>query len=274
MWLTKLREWSEKGIACAIVTVIDTSGSTPRGPGSKMVVNSLGEAAGTIGGGSVEHAAKKEAAKAMGSRRCLLKEYSLESGDTTPEGVGKAMGICGGTLKIFIEPVIPGNKVVIFGGGHIGEKLGRMCEALPVPYSVFDNRPEYCTPERFPGAGERVTADYRAIRASINLGPRSYCVILTHGHEFDEVCLEQLAGMKELPYIGMIGSPQKVKLILKKLKDRNIKPDGRVYSPVGLKIAFQQPGEIAVAILAEILLVMNGGKPEHCRIEPQEWSEL
>ncbi len=266
MWLSSLNEWKEEGQPCAIVTIIETTGSTPRGIGAKMVVNVDGKIAGTIGGGGVEHACRNAARKAMAANTCLTKTFSLLEGDRVKEGTAKNLAICGGTLRVFIEPVLPRNEVVIFGAGHIGERLGRLCDVLALPHRVYDDRAEYATPERFPNARERIVAPYGQLRSKIELGRQSYCVILTHGHKYDRVCLEQLLAHKAVPYIGMIGSATKVAILFKQLAKNEIRVDQRVYSPVGLKIATQLPGEIALAILAEILLLINGGEPAHFRL--------
>jgi xanthine dehydrogenase accessory factor len=164
---------------------------------------------------------------------------------------------------------MPRNEIVVFGAGHIGEKLGRLCEVLNLPYRVYDERAAYATAERFAGARERIVAPYAELSRHIRLGRQSYCVILTHGHLHDQECLEQLLKNRDVPYIGMIGSANKVAALFRKLKEKGQSPDKRVYSPIGLKIGGQLPEEIALSIIAEIVLLMNGGKLQHFRLPIQ-----
>jgi xanthine dehydrogenase accessory factor len=266
MWLNSLNEWTREGIPCAIVTIIAATGSTPRAVGSKMVVNAAGKIAGSVGGGGVEHKCREEARLALAQSICVTKTYSLREGDLVLEGDQKSLGVCGGTVTVFIEPVTPPSEIVIFGAGHIGERLGRLCAVLDLPYRVYDNRAEYASPERFPDARERIVAPFGDLKRRIALTPRSYCVILTYGHAHDQECLECLLENRDLPYIGMIGSATKIAVLFKQLKGKGLNVDQRVYAPVGLRLGTQLPGEIALSILAEIYLLMNGGKLEHFRL--------
>ena len=266
MWLKTLYEWKGKGIPCAIVTIIHAEGSTPRSTGSKMVVNASDEIAGTVGGGPIEHISRQEALVAIKENKCKTLDFSL-AGDkwqVTPEKM--VQGMCGGKVTVFIEPVLPQKEVVIFGGGHIGERLGKLCEVLNMPYRIYDNREEYTSAGRFPGAIDRICRPYETLSESIQLTSASYCVILTHGHAHDETCLDQLLKNTAVPYIGMLGSQNKIRVIVNNIRSRGGNVDERVYSPIGLKIANRLPGQIALGILAQIILLINKGSPEHFRI--------
>jgi xanthine dehydrogenase accessory factor len=268
MWLKKIYEWKNQGIPCAMVTVIKAEGSVPRGVGSKMVVDQSGAIAGSIGGGPVEHVSREQALKCIAQDQCVCLDFSLAGDkwvvteDTTVEG------LCGGTLTVFIEPIIPKPEIVIFGGGHIGEKLSKFCDVLNLSYRVFDNREEFSSAERFPSAVERICKPYETLTESIRLTHTSYCVILTHGHKHDRVCLEQIVQNRDVPYIGMIGSKNKVRVIVDAVRANGGPVDERVYTPVGLKIGHHLPEEIALAIIAEIMLIINHGELKHMRIKP------
>jgi xanthine dehydrogenase accessory factor len=265
MWLKSLNEWKAKGIPCAIVTIVKAEGSSPRGAGSKMVVNNVNEIAGSVGGGPVEHISHEEALKAIRDNRCISLDFSL-AGDVwqvTPDRT--VQGLCGGSVTVFIEPVLPEAEVVIFGGGHIGGKISEYCKILNMPFRVFDNREDFSSFERFPQATERICKPYESLSETIRLTCASYCVILTHGHKHDEICLEQILRNKEVPYIGMIGSRNKISVIINNIRSRGGRIDDRLYSPVGLKIANNLPEQIALAIMAQIILLINKGTPEHFR---------
>jgi xanthine dehydrogenase accessory factor len=266
MWLKTLNEWRTAGKPCAVVTIIKTEGSSPRGVGSKMVVDKDGRIAGSIGGGPVEHICREEAQKGIKEGRCISLDFSLK-GDIWQVTLEKTIqGLCGGTVTVFIEPILPDPEIVIFGGGHIGEKISRYCELLDMPYRLFDNREEFSSPDRFPSAVERIYKPYESLSESLRLTSVSYCVILTHGHQYDETCLEQLLSNKEIPYIGMIGSSIKIETLIDNITSRGGIIDSRLYSPVGLSISNNLPAQIALGIVAQILLLINKGTPDHCRI--------
>jgi xanthine dehydrogenase accessory factor len=266
MWLKSLNEWQAKGIPCAIATIVKAEGSTPRQAGAKMVISINGDIAGSVGGGTVEYECMKVAETVIAENKPVLKEFSLkgevDGGNGLPCG-----GICGGEVTVFIEPIQTKSEIFILGAGHIAEKLGALCRILEIPYKVFDDRKDFLTDARFPDAAELIHGDFSAISASVKPGATSYCVIMTYGHSHDEVCLEQLVKMKDLPYIGMIGSPKKVEIIVDNLRKRGVLLDKRVYAPVGLKIGRNLPQDIALAVLSEIRLIMEGGALEHFRID-------
>ncbi|MBN1652633.1 MAG: XdhC family protein [Deltaproteobacteria bacterium] len=266
MWLKKITEWFDRGVPCAMITVIKAEGSVPRGLGSKMVVNRQGEIAGSVGGGELEHISKQAAIKCIEQDRCASLDFSLNGEEWKTTDDHETQGICGGSLTVFIEPIIPRPEIVIFGGGHIGEKLSKFCEILNLPYRVFDSREEFASAERFPSAIERVCKPYETLDESIQLTRSSYCIIVTHGHAHDQSCLEQILRNREVPYIGMIGSNKKVETILKNLRSRGALVDQRVYAPVGIRIGGRLPEEIALSIIAEMVLVMNGGSLDHSRV--------
>lgn len=270
MWLKSLDEWKRQGIPCALLTVTEAEGPTPRGVGSKMVVNDRGETAGSIGGGPVEHVSLEEARRAIRENKCHTLRFSLRGDDWQVTKERKIRSLCGGALTVFIEPIMPTHEVVIFGAGHIGEKLAGLCAVMNIPFRVYDNRKEFLAGERFPQARELVHGDYEALAGKIALTTGSYCVILTHGHEYDGVCLELLLKNRDVPYIGMIGSAVKVKALIDDIRSRGTEVDDRLYSPVGLKIGRNLPEEIALSIMAEIMLLVEGGSGEHYRIR---WHE-
>jgi len=271
MWLKRLVEWQTRGIPCAIVTIIDATGFTPRKAGAKMVVNKDGQSAGSVGGGTAEQQCIELAREAIAERTCITQRFvSLAEGD---EWVAedRPLGACGGTLTVFIEPIVPEPELVIFGAGHIGQYLASLCAAMEMPYRVYDDRPGILTPERFPGAVALVCAPFDKITDNLELSALSYCVIMTYGHDHDGLVLEQLLSDKELPYIGMVGSPKKAHVLVENIRSRGGVIDKRFYCPVGLSIGRNQPQEIALSIMAEVILICRGGSLTHLR---RDWNAL
>jgi xanthine dehydrogenase accessory factor len=271
MWLKQLAEWCAQGIPCALVTIIDSEGSTPRKTGSNMAVSRTGEIAGSVGGGAVEHYCIALAKEAIGKETCITRRFLSkgEDDDWKPTDQDHALGVCGGSLTVFIEPVVPEPELVIFGCGHVGLYLARLCEVLEIPCRVYDDRQEFADSGRFPKAREVVCAPFTEIRHHISLSGSSYCVIMTYGHQHDQDVLEQLLTIRELPYIGMIGSPAKAGVLIRNIKQKDMVIDDRLFCPIGLRIGRNLPQEIALSVLAEAILLMRGGKLEHMRLN---WS--
>ena len=271
MWLKSISKWRAEGAPCALVTIIEAAGSTPRKSGSKMAVNQNGETAGSVGGGAVELHCIALAKEAIARETCITRRFVSkgENEEWKPSEEDNALGVCGGSLTVFIEPLILEPELVIFGGGHVGLNLGKLCEVLDIPYRVYDDREEFIDTRRFPGARELVCAPFTEIIPHITLSKKSYCIIMTYGHDHDEEVLEQLLKNGDIPYIGMIGSSRKAGVLIRNIRQRGGIIDNRIYCPIGLRIGRNLPPEIALSIMAEVLLIIRGGTLEHMRID---WS--
>lgn len=267
MWIDKVKELMAQRKPFVLATVIRSEGSTPRGVGTRMIITADNEIHGTVGGGDVEHIVRKYAPEILRKNQPEILGFSL-NGDAwqVMEDV-EIKGLCGGRLEILLEPMTSGMEAVIFGGGHIGLKLAQLCDVMEIPYRVYDSRNEFASKTRFPLATDVVCAAYEDLADTITLTESSFCVILTHGHEYDHVVLQALLIQKQLPYIGMIGSKHKVGAIIGKIAESGIHPDNRLYTPVGLNIGWSKPQEIALAILSEIRVLVSGGSPAHCRVD-------
>jgi len=251
----------QKGGAFALVTVVEVSGSVPQRIGAKMLVDSSGNRLwGTIGGGTIENLALKEAQMLIQKRTPQLKEYELmEEGE-------KATGmLCGGKMKVFIDILGVGSKSYIFGAGHISQRLVPLLVSLGFWTVVIDDRKEYLD-ESFKDsqASETISGTFPQIIDSIEFEKDSYIVIITYSHELDEKILKYLLSTRQQElytwkYLGMIGSKRKVKEIFSRLESQGIDPSllKRVHAPIGVPIRSQTPEEIAISIAAEIIDVQN-----------------
>lgn len=152
------------------------------------------------------------------------------------------------------------NRVYVCGGGHVGLKTAEAVHAAGFETVVMDDRPEFASVERFPSAREvRVVPDYSDLFSSCIIDERSYVVIVTRGHSYDQKVLRQ-ALETEAKYIGMMGSRNKIKKVFDSLKAEGITDAQleRVYAPIGLAIGAETPAEIAVSITAELIKVKSG----------------
>ena len=260
---TKMRDLNKNGESFALVTVIGTKKSTPQAVGAKMVVAKTGEIAGTVGGGPLEALAIDEAVKCIRAGCSKKVEFSLDP--CNPDNIAM---LCGGDIELFIDVTSKENLLVILGGGHIGIELGRLAEIVALPYIIADDREEFASKTRFPGAREIMAGKFRDTFDKLPVNEKTFLVIVTRCHEFDLLCLE-LALKTKAGYIGMIGSRDKVKTavqIFRKDKGIDLTLEKRLYAPVGLVIGGKNPGEIAVSIIGEILTMIHGQDAPHLNI--------
>ena len=156
----------------------------------------------------------------------------------------------------------PPAELVIVGAGHVAQPLALLGSMLDFRVTVLDDRPEFATRERFPGADRVMVADFADPLADIEVGDRTSIVLVTRGHRHDYDCLRELARRGALPrYLGMIGSKRRVRAAFEQLAAEGVPADwlARVHAPLGLDIGAETPAEIAVAVAAEIVLAARGG---------------
>jgi len=238
------------GQRAALATIVHTNGSIPSYESSRMLVREDGSIAGTIGGGCVEAevwAAAKEVMHLEAPRKMV---FNLNNEASYDNGL-----ICGGTLEVFVEPILPQPMLYLFGGGHVSMAVAKAASAAGFGIGVVDDREAFANKERFPMALE-IYASYEDAFEKIHPNASSYLVIVTRGHKEDMRVLAW-AVRTEARYLGMIGSKRKVLSVYKALENDGYKPEefGRVYAPMGLEIGALSPEEIAVSIAAELVAV-------------------
>lgn len=243
----------DKGVGYAICTIVHSSGSVPRHIGSKMVVLEDGSIMGSVGGGETENRVIQEAGEALQDGKPRKLVYNLVDparGDP---------GICGGTVEVFVEPVLPHATVLIVGGGHVGKAVAHLTKWLGFRVVVSDDRPEFCTPEMNPDADELIICDMADIPAHTRIHSQTYLVLTTRGVPVDTAGLPPLLDTPAA-YIGIIGSKRRWIATRKNLLESGITEEKlkKVVSPIGLEINAETPEEIAVSIMAEILLLRTG----------------
>ncbi len=255
--LKELLEIVENNGKAALVTLTEIKGSTPRDEGSLMLVKENGSISGSIGGGKIEYTVIQEAVEAIKENRSRVFEHSL-----TPEGDLHMQ--CGGEAKGFIKVFSPEKKLIIAGGGHVGEKVLELAIFLGFRCEVVDDREEYRYKESLQKADRIVIAPYEKAIEELNINEETYIVIATKGHSGD-LEFVKAALRTEAKYIGLIGSKVKHAFIKKSLEDAGFTNEQRdkIYGPIGLDISNQHPEEIAVSIMSEILLLKNGGTLNH-----------
>ncbi len=247
-------ELEESGKAGALCTVIKASGSTPRHEGSKLLYYADGRMKGSVGGGEVENRVIEEAKAAIQDGKIRVLHYNMVDplrGDP---------GICGGQLDIYIEPIIPKPTLLIVGGGHVGKALAHLAKWLGFRIVISDDRVEFCTPEFQPDGEIFLPVPMSDISEKFPIDRFTYIVLTTRGSDVDVEGLPTLLESKPA-YIGGIGSKRRWAVTRKQLLEKGVSADkiDQVHSPIGLELQAETPEEIAVSIMAEILMLRNGG---------------
>lgn len=252
--IVQLRREGRRG---AVATITNVRGSIPSFQTAKMLVRDDGSIAGTIGGGCVEAEVWQAAREVMEQEKPRSLTFNLNNNPKYDTGL-----VCGGTLEIFIEPVLPPALLYIFGAGHVAYNLYKVATIAGFDVVVVDDRESYANRERFPDARDVVAQDFEAAVVSLNVPEWSYIVIVTRGHR-DDMRVLRWAVNANARYLGMIGSRRKTISIYKELEREGIPREkfANVHAPVGLEIGAVTPEEIAVAIVAEMIATRRHAVP-------------
>ena len=251
-----------EGGKAALATIVRRQGSTPRRDFAKMLISEDGSTVGSVGGGQTEAEVLKEAERVMETGQASLLKYQLTQKDAEAEGLA-----CGGTVEIFVEPILPDPKLILMGAGHIGQTVAQVAHRVGFNVAVVDDRESFANRERFPQAEELVVAAFEEGFDAITVSQTSFILIATRGHGYDQVVLEQ-ALQTPAGYIGMVGSRRKTQIIVQKLLEKGISPRAlsRLYAPIGIEIGSETPEEIAVSVVAALIAILRG---VHQRSEKQ-----
>ena len=246
--LIKLKEKNQPFALCTVVA----GENSPGKPGFKMIVQPDSSIIGTVGGGKIEKIIIKKAIDLLKKGNSEFVECKL----TEKDGIGM---LCGGYIKVFVEPFTGYGKLHLFGAGHICRAMGPTAKKLGFKISVYDNREDFAKKELLPFADEVYCGNYTELIKNIKFTDSCFTAIFTHGHLHDYDVLKAILKKEDQPfYLGMIGSKSKVKVLLERLKKEGI-PEKRiknVRTPIGLFHA-DTPHEISISILGQMIKDKN-----------------
>jgi xanthine dehydrogenase accessory factor len=245
--IVRMRRAGQRG---ALATIVHTDGSIPSFESSRMLVREDGSTEGTVGGGCVEAdvwAAAKEVLQKEAPKKLV---FHLNNEATYDNGL-----ICGGTVEVFVEPILPQPIVYLFGGGHVSTAVAKSAQSAGFGVVVIDDREAFANPQRFPMA-QGIYTSFEDAFEKLHPNASSYLVIVTRGHKQDMRVLAW-AVRTAARYVGMIGSRRKVISVYKALEQQGFRMDEfeRVFAPMGLDIGALSPEEIAISIVAELVAV-------------------
>ncbi|MCK5014875.1 MAG: XdhC family protein [Candidatus Omnitrophica bacterium] len=249
--LIKALSAARKGKKYAFATVVETTQKgTPRKPGAKMVVLEDGTLFGTIGGGHNEKLAQKECLKAIRCAKPSLITYDLFGKGDQP--------VCGGQMKVFIEPFLSKKQLIICGAGHIALPLSVIAKILNYKVTIVDDRKSFANKKRFPHVDTIIIGNHAEKLAKIPIDQNTHIMIMTQSHEYDFDCVKAVV-KSDAGYLGVISSRPKRAKLFNQLKSMRIlaKLIKRIHIPAGIDIGGQTPEEIAVSIAAELVAENN-----------------
>ncbi len=246
--IVKLRREGRRG---AVATIVSVRGSIPSFRSAKMLVRDDGSLVGTIGGGCVEAEVWQAAREVMEGEKARTLKFDLNQNPKYDTGL-----VCGGTLEVFVEPVLPVPVLYLFGAGHVAFSVYNVAHSAGFDVVVVDDRESFANRERFPYAREVIAADFEQTLAGLAPNESSYIVIVTRGHR-DDMRVLRWAVQTRARYVGMIGSRRKVIAVYRELGKEGLPRQlfERVHAPVGFDIGAVTPEEIGVAITAELIAV-------------------
>jgi xanthine dehydrogenase accessory factor len=219
-----------------------------------MLVYPDGKFIGTVGGGELESRVIKAAQESLKSGDPQTLEYRMADPSRGDPGV------CGGTVEVFVEPILPPAMIVVIGGGHVGRAVVHLAKWLGLRVAVSDDREEFCNPDSVPGADAYYPVEMGKLTEQLEINRHTYVVITSHGSPIDVKGLPSLLD-SEAAYIGVIGSKRRWLTTARALKDKGITEEkiAKVRSPMGIELNAETPEEIAVSIMAEILMIKDKG---------------
>jgi xanthine dehydrogenase accessory factor len=259
--IAALAEVEAAGESAALCTIVREQGSVPRHTGSKMLVYPDGRVLGTVGGGEMESRVIRAAQAAIQDGAAQMLSYQLANpaaGDP---------GVCGGEVEIFVEPIKPTPTLLIIGGGHVGRALVHLAKWLGYRVALSDDRVEYCNEGWAPEADEYWPVAVAELAERFKFNRQTYIVMPTRGMPLDVEALPKLLD-KPHAYLGVIGSRRRWATALKRLEGAGVPPErlAHIHAPMGLELKAETPEEIAVSVMAEIIMLRRGGTGQ-----PMQW---
>lgn len=256
--LEEINRIRTEGSSAALATIVQPGDiEAPNAESRKMLFRRDGSAVGEIPGYSTEIWAESTQIIRNGSPTLL--QFNRDAARA-----GEKRSTLTEATEIFVEPISGQPLVYIFGGGHVSFCVAQAAYLAGFRVSVVEDRPSFANKERFPMAESFYVGEFPEIFEEIPVDESDYLAIITRGHSNDEVVLEW-AMKSDARYIGMIGSKSKVLLTYRHLQDKGYDRGElieRVHAPIGLDIGADTPGEIGVAIVAELIRHRRKGEAQ------------
>jgi xanthine dehydrogenase accessory factor len=245
----------------ALLTVVDSGSRTEMRAGSRTFIDP--------GAIATESASPPEGGSRIVLPAATLAQIIERTNDAIPalleiDGAGELKPTTHltptGAARLFVDPIVGAQRLIIVGAGHIAVPLCELGAMLGFHVTVIDDRASFANRERFPAADQVIVKPFKSAIESLALDSHCYLVSVTRGHAYDEEAV-RAALMQPCGFVGMIGSRRRVKATLERIGETGV-PTERlddVHAPLGLAIAAETPEEIAISIIAEIVRERRSG---------------
>ncbi|REC94614.1 xanthine dehydrogenase accessory protein XdhC [Kushneria indalinina] len=264
-WYEALADCQRRGVSHACAQIVTSAGSTPREPGSQLVVTDA-QSFDTLGGGRFEQEVIETARQALacGESGCRLESFSLGT---------RSGQCCGGHVEVLLTLYpAPGMQIALFGAGHVAQALEPLLGGLGWRVDWFDTRPttslEITTHAPTTHCHFGLSVDEQITR----LPTGGHCLIMTHDHALDETLLAAMMAREDQASLGLIGSQSKRARFARRLRDRGLAEHciDALRCPLGNSGGDKRPQAIAIAIVAELLTLDQTSPPPVLRGLPRE----
>lgn len=247
-FVEKINQALEGEFPLSVATVVDSSTVNP---GAKLLIMEDGSIKGSFGNPALE-----SEAISVGKKLAAFGENEFFKADDGS--------------KIYVEGFTTPPTLILMGGGHVNKAISNLAATLGFRIFVVDDRPEFANKERFPEAEAVVVANYEEGLNKLKVNSNSYIVVATRGHKYDDLALSS-AIQTPARFVGLLGSKRKSILIYKNLLDNDVPVERiqEVHAPIGLNIGALTPEELAVSIMAEIIMVRRGGEGGPMKMEKE-----
>lgn len=237
--IERVNELLDAGATFCLATVV-ASHSKAIAPGSKTIVLDDGTVDSGLNSGPMVPAIRDQALAAINRKKSSLVEFS--------DGI-----------RIFFNVLAAEPRLLICGAGHIAIPLARFAGEVGFSVTVLDDRSDFAHSFRFPDC-TTIAENFTIALREMPLGPSTYVVIITRGHEHDVDCLMEILPQKTA-YVGLIGSRRRVSFVLQWLEEKGISKQRlkSVFTPIGIPIGAESPAEIALSIVSELVCVRRKG---------------
>jgi len=246
-----------RGESAALVTVVRATPSSGVRTGAKLLIQLDGSALGDLGRNALQGLVLQQAQAALEAGTSCCLSFSIGR-DGRPRPSSRARG----DLDIFVDVLQPQPRLLILGAGHIGLELARLGRMLDMHVQVVDDRPEFTDPDHVAAANEVLLVRYdprteELAPLPVQVTPSTCVVVATWG--WDQPALLQIAG-SDAAYIGLVASLRKARIIFDHLLKQGVSSEAlaQVRVPAGLDLGAETPAEIALSIMAEIIMTHRG----------------
>ena len=246
----RLLQAAEGGQPVVLASVLE-SGHLRLEPGARILVERDGARMGSLGDADLDDLVATYAAEAFD--RHATETVYLGEGALSDRTIR-------GATSVYVEVVESKPVFLIVGAGHIGKCLAKVADFLDFHVVVLDDREDFANSENIPEADEILCEDFETAIDRYPIDANTSVVMVTRGHKQDEESLRRCLG-RGAGYLGMIGSKRRTATVIQHLTEEGYDPEelAKIRTPIGLRIGAETPEEIAISIMAEVIMLRRGG---------------